>query len=81
MFLQSGGEVLMTLPFFFLRQCLFCGSNCNVVRLEKNQRRWRKAFIFRQVDSVEVGKSLKQHLLDKCDVRKDKWAGEVRIRI
>ena len=34
--------------------------------------------MFRQVDFVEVGKSLKQH---KCDVSIDKWAGEVSIRI
>lgn len=67
--------------FSFLRHCLFCGSDCNVEKPAKNPGRWRKAYIFRQVECAQVGKSLKEHLLEKCDERKDKWAGEVRIRI
>ena len=55
--------------FSFLWLCIFCGLNCNIVRPAKNPGRRRKTFVFRQDDSVEVGKSLKQYLLDKCDER------------
>ena len=58
---------------------VFCGSNCNRVRLKKNPGRLRETFLFGQVDSVQFGKRLTQYLLEKCIVRKDKSAREVRI--
>ena len=74
---RSSGDSL----FSFLQQCLFCGKDCNVHKSRKNQGRWRKAFIFRQNESTQSGKNMKQFLQDICDDRKDKWAGEVRVRI
>ena len=67
--------------FSFLQQCLFCDKDCNVNKSRKTPDRWRKAFIFRQNESTQSGKDIKQFLLDICDDRKDKWAGEVRVRI
>ena len=67
--------------FSFLQHCLFCGSNCNVEKSSKNPGRWRKAYMFRQIERTPDGRGLKEYLLEKCDERKDKWAGEVRMRI
>ena len=37
--------------------------------------------MFRQIERTPDGRGLKEHLLAKCEERKDKWAGEVRLRI
>ena len=71
----------LVLLWLFLQQCLFCGKDCNVHKSRKNPGRWRKAFIFRQNENTQSGKDMKQFLLDVCNDRKDKWAGEVRVRI
>ena len=53
--------------FSFDCDCLFCGSNCDVVKPTKNPGRWRKAYIFRQIESIYGGNTVKEYLLRKCE--------------
>ena len=74
---RSSGDTI----FSFLQHCLFCGSFCDVKKPERHPGRWRKAYKFRQIERAQDGERLKEQLLEKCDERKDKWAGKVRLRI
>ena len=72
---------MVKLSFHSLVTVYFDGLQCNVEKPAKNPGRWRKAYLFRQVESAETGESVKEILLQKCNERKDKWGGEVRLRI
>lgn len=70
-----------SLPSFNFRQhCIYCGTDCVVVKDKKHPDRWRPAYMIRE-KQAEEGKSIKQLILDTCNKRNDKWSSHVRIRV
>lgn len=67
--------------FSFQDHCLFCGANCYLEKNAKNPARWNPAYLFREVEPKGGNKSLKQSILDVCDLRGDEWASAVKTRI
>ena len=59
--------------FEFKKHCLFCGSEC-LPKDPKHPDRWRRVI---QCQTKEM----KQQLLEKCKIRGDSKAEEVRVRI
>ena len=62
-----------------IKHCLFCGSECNVKKDQKNPSRWREAYLCL---SVEGTKTLnKELILERCKQKGDKQSEDVRFRL
>ena len=67
--------------FDIRRDCLFCGEKCELQKDSKNPSRWRTAYKFRQILSPDKKTTLKESILETCDVQNDHSAEQVRLRI
>lgn len=70
-----------SLPKFdFRKQCLYCGTECVVIKDKKNPSRWRPAYMIRE-KPIDDEKTMKQRILDVCKEKNDKWSTSVRVRV
>ena len=67
--------------FDFLRDCIFCSEQCDIVKDPKNPNRWRAAYLTKLCDKNENNNSLKNTITKACDIREDSWAAKVKLNI
>lgn len=65
--------------FNFLKQCLFCGEECELERSRKNPSRWRKAYLCRTAYSNDKT-AWKDNILEHAIKRGDTWGSDVAFR-
>ena len=70
-----------SVQFSFREHCLYCGEICDLGKDPKHPRRWRPAFLCRSTYSEHDKKPYKDFLLERCRVRNDEWASQVRLRL
>jgi hypothetical protein len=67
--------------FKLLEHCLFCGEHRVMDHDPRNPSRWRIVRLCRTADRGAEKETFTTAILKVCEIRKDKWAGEVQGRL
>ena len=67
--------------FSFKEHCVFCGEDCILTKDPKNPKRWRAAYLCRQLKLKGKNVTFNQAVLDVCAARNDDWSNDVERRI
>ena len=66
--------------FTFKEHCIYCGECCFVEKDKKNPHRWVPDYLVKEVEERKWMKS-EDRILKQCNIRADKWAEEVNLRV
>ena len=68
-------------PFNFKEHGLICGEKCCPKLDPKHPNRWRRVNQCRTADRGPNQSTLKDVILDVCDLRNDDWGHQIRLRV